>query len=82
MTEEQARMRALVERLKKEEMPLDVNDHTKLHPFVQVVRSELVEDTTPGARSMRRIDYYMLNERGLKLLHDWNSGKLDKHVKL
>ena len=75
-TEEQLRLRALVERMKKEEMPLSVADHAKLSPFIQVVREEIVEEP----KRISRTFYYMLNERGLKLLHDWDRGALDKYL--
>jgi hypothetical protein len=79
---EQLRMRELVESLKREEMPLESHDLIRLMPFVQKVREEIKEDnSTPGKRRMYRVDYYMLNERGLKLLQKWEWGMLDKLVK-
>lgn len=79
-TIEQLRMRELVERLRKEEMPLENHDLMRLMPFVTKVRDEVKEDNTPGKRRLYRVDYYMLNERGLKLLEKWKWGQLDKFV--
>ena len=79
-TIDQLRMRELVEKLRKEEMPLENHDLIRLAPFVQVVREEIKEDTTPGKRKVYRVAYYMLNERGLKMLEKWNWGMLDRHL--
>lgn len=73
-------MRELVEQLRKEEMPLETHDLMRLAPFVEVKRTEVKEYEEDGRKGARRIDYYMLNERGLKLLHQWQMGLLDKHV--
>jgi len=79
-TAEQIRMRELVEQLKREEMPLENHDLMRLLPFVTMVRQEIKEDNTPGHRRMYKVDYYMLNERGLKMLQKWEWGMLDRFV--
>ena len=79
-TPEQFEMRDLVERLRIEEMPLTPEQFRALHPFVEIVRSEVIETDGPPRR-MSRTDYYRLNERGLKLLHRWKRGGLDALVR-
>lgn len=79
-SEDQLRMRELIEKMRKEEHPLSNHDLIRLAPFVEKVRDEIKEDTTPGKRRMYRVSYYMLNERGLKLLEKWNWGMLDRHL--
>lgn len=81
-TVEQLEMRELVERLAKEEQTLTAEQARTLEPFVQIVRFEIVEtDATPTrGRSARRTNYYMLNELGLKMRHQWTLGNLDKFV--
>lgn len=75
VTEAQERMRDLVIALSKSERPLTSDDLRQLQPFVEVVRSETVESD----HSIRRVDYYVLNDLGRALLHKWATGKLDHH---
>lgn len=80
ISEEQHRLRSLVSMMFSEEYPLAAADLKILGPFVKCVRSETVEDTTPGARSIRRTDYYVLNDLGRQLYRKWLGGELDKLV--
>jgi hypothetical protein len=98
-TEEQFRMREIVNQLAREEVPLAKEDLHKLGPFVRVARTETIEvesrpavfETMPDGTtvevkprvggSIRRVDYHVLNERGLKMKFDWDRGLLDSLVR-
>lgn len=97
-SEEQLKMRGLIERLSYEEVPLEGEDLRQLQHFVKVVRYEIVEtpsvpakfetfpngDTVeiagPVGGGIKRVNYHMLNDRGLKLKFQWEQGLLDKHL--
>jgi hypothetical protein len=80
VTTEQERLRELVFSLFKEEIPLDPKDLKQLAPFVRRVREEFVENTTPGQRALRRVEYFVLNARGRHLYQQWEMGKLDGYA--
>ncbi len=80
ITQEQERLRDVVSTLWREEYPLDPKDLKYLSPFVRRVRSEVKEDTTPGQGSIRRVDYWVLNDLGRDLYRKWQLGKLDQLV--
>lgn len=91
-------MRALIEQLSREEMPLGGEQLRALAHFVKVVRTEIVERqskppimmTMPDGREVEvtprtlggigRVNYYMLNDLGLRLKFDWERGLLDKYI--
>lgn len=77
ISQEKERLRSLVSTMYTEEYPLPSQDLKLLGPFVKCVRSETVEDTTPGKRSIKRIDYFVLNDLGRELYRKWLSGDLD-----
>lgn len=93
-TEEQFRMRELVSQLAREEVPLSPEDLVQLAPFVERVRHEIREQTAEPAvlndegleikprvpARAWRVDYYKLNERGLKLKFQWERGLLDRRL--
>jgi hypothetical protein len=81
-TPEQERMRELVFALSRSEQPLSPADLGVLAPFVKRVREEFVENTTPGQRSIRRVEYFMLNDRGHQFYLQWMRGQLDGLVPL
>ncbi len=94
-TDDQVKMRELVEALATGERPLTDHELIPLQHFVEIVRHEIVErDSIPAATAttldgrtietspavggyIRRVNYYRLNERGLKMLHKWQRGGLD-----
>ncbi len=80
ITAEQERLRDLVHTMWREEYPLAPVDLKLLAPFVRVAREEIVEDTTPGKRATRRVEYFVLNDRGRQLYRKWLEGGLDKLV--
>lgn len=79
-TDRQLHLRSLAQRLAQEEMPLDRDDLRDLQHFVQVVRYEIVEETTATHRRATRVNYYLLNDRGRRLLAKWERGLLDHRV--
>lgn len=90
-TEEQFKMRELFNQLASEEVPLSADQLTKLAPLVERVRYEIKEIVSEAAvydsdgrlvkeaiaGKITRVDYFRLNERGLKLKHKWERGLLD-----
>lgn len=80
ITAEQERIRELVATMWHEEYPLAPADLKLLTPFVRIAREEIVEDVTPGKRAMRRVEYFVLNDRGRRLYRKWLEGGLDKLV--
>lgn len=80
VTIEQERLRQLVGDMYSNEHPLDPQDLKQLRPFVKMVREEMRETTAPGARGIRRTEYFMLNARGRSLYRQWLTGKLDRYV--
>lgn len=80
-TADQLEMQALVQSMKTDERELSPSQVALLAPFIEKTRDELVEINDNGRRGMRRVDYYHLNERGLKMLQMWDWGLLDSQVK-
>lgn len=78
ITAEQERIRELVFAMFKGEYPVEPKDLKQLRPFVKLVREEFVESTEPGKRGVKRVEYFVLNDRGRHLYKQWLTGGLDR----
>ena len=64
--------------MKSEAIPLTGQDYGQLEPFVEEVEVKVEEyDTKDGRKGARRVGYYRLNERGLKIHNMWETGMLE-----
>lgn len=73
-------MQMILEQLTTTELPLDRDDIKALQHFVEVVRWEVREEGEAPNRRATRVNYYRLNERGLKHYADWKRANPPAHV--
>lgn len=64
-------MQMLLEQLSTAELPLDRDDLKALQHFVEVVRWEVREEGEAPNRKATRVNFYQLNERGLRYYENW-----------